>query len=99
MNVQNFSKQLADVVGINIVQETLKKLAVIEAAKCVLKMEKLRAELRLFEERFNERSEDAWEKFKTGKSGDSAEMMDWMMLFENYLALERQHKKINNLKS
>jgi len=99
MNVQNFSKQLAEVVGINIVQETLNKLAVIEAAKCVLKMEKLRAELGLFEERFSESSENAWKKFKAGKSGDSAEMMEWMMLFENYLSLEKQHKKIKTLKS
>lgn len=99
MNVEDFSKQLADAVGINIVEATLKKLAMLEAEKCVLKIERLRADLAFFEARFMESSEAAWEKFQKGEFGDSADIMEWMMLFENYLALETQRKRLKKLES
>ena len=99
MKVEDFSKQLAGAVGINIVEATLKKLAVVESEKCVLKIERLRADLASFEARFTESSEAAWKKFQRGELGDSADIMEWMMLFENYLALEMQRKRLKKLES
>lgn len=32
-----------------------------------------------------------------GTLGDDGDIMEWMMLFENYLALEKHHKRITEM--
>ncbi len=88
---------LADIVGISLVQETLKKLAVIEADKYALQMNRIKAELIPFENRFGKNSRTAWDEFQSGKLGDDGDIMEWMMLFENYLALEKHYKRITEI--
>jgi hypothetical protein len=98
MNVQTVSKDLADIVGASFVQDTLKKLAIIELERYSLKMKKLRAELAHFEKGFQKSSEATWEEFKSGKLGDDADLMEWMMLFENYQELKKRYEKIKGVK-
>ena len=92
MNIETSFKQITDVLGMSIVQETLKKLTQLELEKYKTQMEKVKSELIPFERRFGKISQVAWEEFQRGKLGDDMDIMEWMMLYENYLALEKQYK-------
>ncbi|MDM8550555.1 hypothetical protein QUF72_10770 [Desulfobacterales bacterium HSG2] len=39
-------------------------------------------------------SQEAWTAFQNGKLGDDGDIMEWMMLFENFLALQKQFSRI-----
>ncbi len=41
--------------------------------------------------------ETAWEEFQSGKLGDDTDIIEWMMLYENYLALEKQRNRITGV--
>lgn len=94
MNIETSFKQITDILGISIVQETLRKLTQLELEKYKMQMEKVKLELIPFERRFGKISQIAWEKFQCGKLGDDMDVMEWMMLYENYLALETQYKRL-----
>jgi len=67
--------------------------------RCFQKIEKLREELAPFEERFGMSSQEAWTAFQNGKLGDDGDIMEWMMLFENFLALQKQLNRIGEIES
>ncbi|MCD6297795.1 MAG: hypothetical protein J7M30_11645 [Deltaproteobacteria bacterium] len=94
MNIETSAKKMADVLGEAVVQETLKKLIQIEMAKCLRKMDKLEQELVPYEKRFEMSSHEAWTEYRNGKLGDDGDIMEWMMLFENFQALEKQHDRL-----
>ncbi|OPX35063.1 MAG: hypothetical protein B1H12_09450 [Desulfobacteraceae bacterium 4484_190.2] len=94
MNIETTAKKMADVLGEAVVQETLKKLIQIEMAKCLRKMGKLEQELVPYEKRFEMSSHEAWTEYRNGKLGDDGDIMEWMMLFENFQALEKQHDRL-----
>ena len=52
-------------------------------------MEKLKEELTHYERQLGMDSQKAWSEYQKGKLGDDGDIMEWMMLFENYQALER----------
>jgi len=97
MNIQPALEQITDIVGMPLVQETLRKLAMVEAGKYALQMNRVKTELIPFENRFRKDSRTAWDEFQSGKLGDDGDIMEWMMLFENYLALEKHHKRITEV--
>lgn len=79
-------------------EKNLRKLAEIESGKYALQMNRIKAELIPFENRFGKDSRTAWDEFQSGKLGDDGDIMEWMMLFENYLALEKHHKRITEMR-
>ncbi|QTA93298.1 hypothetical protein [Desulfonema magnum] len=94
MNIETRSRKIADIMGEAVVHSTLKKMAQFEMGKCQQKMEHLKKELAPFEERFGMESRNAWTAYQSGKLGDDGDIMEWMMLFENFLALRRQYEPI-----
>ena len=94
MNIETSAKKMADVLGEAVVQGTFKKLVQIEVAKCLRKMDKLKEELVPYEKRFEMSSHEAWTEYRNGKLGDDGDIMEWMMLFENFQALEKQHDRL-----
>ena len=93
MNLETRSKMIADIMGETVVHSTLKKMAQVEMGKCLQKMEALKKELAPFEERFRMNSRDAWTAYQNGTLGDDGDIMEWMMLFENLLSLQRQYER------
>ena len=94
MNLETRSRKIADIMGEAVVHSTLKKMAQFEMGKCLQKTEHLKKELAPFEERFGMNSQSAWAAYQSGKLGDDGDIMEWMMLFENILALQRQYERI-----
>lgn len=62
MNIQPAFKQIADIVGISPVQETLRKPAGIEGEKYALQMNRVKAELIPFEN-LGKDNRTAWDEF------------------------------------
>ena len=94
MNIETRAKKMADVLGEAVVQRTFIKLVQIEVEKCLRQMDKLKEELLPYEKRFEMNSQEAWTEYQNGKLGDDGDIMEWMMLFENYRALQRQHDRL-----
>ncbi len=87
-------KEFASLFGEQRVKSTLRKMADIEISHCQLNLKNVRAALVPFEERYQMSSQKAWERYNSGTLGDELEIMEWMGLYENCLALERQLKRI-----
>lgn len=97
MNIETRSRKIADIMGEAVVHSTLRKMAQIEMGKCLQKTEHLKKELAPFEQRFGMSSQDAWAAYQKGNLGDDGDIMEWMMLFENLLALQRQQERIREV--
>ena len=97
MNIETRVRKMRNVLGDAVVQSTFKKLAQIELEKCLRRMDKLKAELTQYEERFQMSSQEAWKKYQEGKLGDNEDVMEWMMLFENYRTFQRQCERITEI--
>ncbi len=95
MDIATSVKQMSDIVGETMVRHTFKKLARIELEKCMRNMDRLKMDLNPFEKRFNKSSREAWAEYQRGDMGDDGDVMEWMMLFENYRALQNQCERIN----
>ncbi len=61
------------------------------------KINNLKDEIGLFENRFSLSSEDAWQAYHRGELGDDMNIMEWMALYENLL--EYQAEQMSHLKS
>jgi len=94
MNIETSAKKMADILGEAVVQRTFIKLVQIEVEKCLRQIDKLKEELVPYEKRFGMNSQEAWTEYQKGKLGDDGDIMEWMMLFENYRALEKQHDRL-----
>ena len=99
MNIETSAKKLADVLGEAVIRGTFKKLVQIEVEKCLRQMDKLKDEFVPYEKRFGINSHEAWIKYRNGKLGDDGDIMEWMMLFENYRALQKQHDRLMEIDS
>jgi hypothetical protein len=88
MSVETQARKAADVLGEEVVQGTISKLVQIERERCLRQIERLRQEIRVFENRFGKSSQQAWEAYQGGKLGDDADVMEWMMLIQNLHSLE-----------
>ena len=97
MNIETRAKKMADVLGEAVVQGTFKKLVQIEIAKCLRQMDRLKEELAPYEKRFEMGNHEAWTEYRNGKLVDDGDIMEWMMLFENYQALEKQHDRLKEI--
>ena len=60
-------------------------------------MERLKGELALYERRFGMDSQGVWVEYQKGKLCDDGDIMEWMMLFKNYQALERQYDRLTQI--
>jgi hypothetical protein len=97
MGLEANVKKMRTVLGDAVIASTFKKLAEIELEKCRRLQGRLKGEIGPFERRFKMTSEHAWAVFQEGKLGDDGDVMEWMMLYKNYLALEDQCKKIQEI--
>lgn len=78
------------------VKSTLRKMADIEISHCRLDLKNADKALRPFEERFGMTSRQAWERYNKGQLGDELDIMEWMGLYENHLALKQQLQRIQD---
>ncbi|MEA3359586.1 MAG: hypothetical protein U9R17_09325 [Thermodesulfobacteriota bacterium] len=97
MSIETSAKKMADVLGEAVVQSTFKKLVQIDVEKSLRQMDKLKEELVPYEKRFGMNSQKAWTEYQNGKLGDDGDIMEWMMLFENYRTLQRQHDRLTEI--
>ena len=95
MDIEQQVKELSGILGETRIRNTLKKLAEIEAGKCSTKIERTKKDLSVFEGRFQLKSKTAWDEFNKGKLGDSADIIEWMGLYENLLDFQDQYDRIS----
>ena len=72
----------AELLGEALVRETFSKMINIEKGKCSLKIIKLKNNLRNYEEKYNLKTKQAWNKYNKGELGDDFDIMEWMALFK-----------------
>ena len=94
MQTDTAIEEFASLFGEQRVKNTLRKMVDIEISHCQLDLKKARAGLQPYEERFQMSSHEAWKRFNKGELGDNLDIMEWMGLYENCLALEQQLKRI-----
>lgn len=97
MNIEARVEKIRDVLGDTVIAGTFRKLAQIELEKCKRLQGRLKSELKPYEDRFKMTSEKAWMAYQEGKIGDEADIMEWMMVYKNFLALEARSKKIRDI--
>ena len=96
MNTNIGIEEFSSIFGEKRVRTTLRKMADIEINHCLLDIKKAKKVLLPFEERFQMTSEVAWQKYINGQLGDDVDIMEWMGLYENCQAFERQFERIKN---
>lgn len=99
MQTQRQIQQFTEVLGEALVLNTMSKLAQIEGAKCLRRIERLQSELAQYEDRFTLKSEEAWKQYQSGKLGDDFDVMEWMGLFENLRALQAYYTRLTNIQN
>lgn len=97
MNIGTHAKRVADILGDAAVHGMFSKLVQIEVGRCLRKKERLKEELALYEKRFGMDSQRAWVEYQKGKLSDDGDIMEWMMLFENFRALVRQNDRLSQI--
>lgn len=68
-----------------LLDQTLKKLAEFQLQKYQKHAENVRFQLAPFEAKYSMSSEECYRRFTAGELGDSADLVDWMGLYENLL--------------
>lgn len=99
MNIETRARKMANVLGEAVLQGTFKKLVQIEVEKCLRRMDGLKKEFAPYEKRFGMSTGEAWNEYQNGKLGDDGDVMEWMMLFENYRALQEQYDRLTEIDS
>ena len=97
METQTRIQRVTTILGESLVVETITKLAQIEGQKCLRKMDRLKSELARYEKQFAMTNEEAWNKYQDGMLGDHFDVMEWMALFENLMALQGQYDRITKI--
>ncbi len=97
MNLETISRKMTDIMGEAVVHSTLRKMAQFEMGKCLQKTEHLKKKLAPFEKNFGMDSRNAWTAYRNGELGDDGDIMERMMLFENFLALQRQYERLREV--
>ena len=99
MNIETRARKMANVLGEGVVHGTFKKFVQIEIEKCLMRIDGLKKEFAPYEKRFGMSTQEAWNKYQNGKLGDDGNVMEWMMLFENYRALQEQYDRLTGIDS
>jgi hypothetical protein len=79
----------------SLVEQTINKLITMQIARYQNTIHQIKRELQEFEQRFQLSSEECYQRFNTGELGDSADMFEWVGLYENILLYQ---KRINILR-
>jgi hypothetical protein len=79
----------------SLVEQTINKLITMQIARYQNTIHQIKRELQEFEQRFQLSSEECYQRFNTGELGDSADMFEWVGLYENILLYQ---KRINMLR-
>jgi len=96
MQTDTAIKEFSSLFGEQRVKNTLRKMADIEISHCRLDLKNAGKALRPFKKRFGMTSRQAWERYNNGLLGDDLDIVKWMGLYENYLALKQQLKQIKD---
>ncbi len=94
MNLEHQILELTGILGEPRIRSTFRKLAEIEAGRCLKKIEQIKRELMPFEKHLQMSSEDAWNLFISGKLGDDMDIMEWMGLCENLSDFQDYYNRI-----
>ncbi len=97
METQTRIQKVTTILGESLVIETISKLAQIEGQKCLRKIDMLKSELARYEKQFAMNSEEAWRKYQDGELGDDFDVMEWMSIFENLMALQGQYDRLTKI--
>lgn len=97
MQAQQHIQHFTEILGEELVLNTMNKLAQIEGAKCLRRIGRLQSELAQYEERFALTSEEAWKQYQAGTLGDDFDVMEWMALFENLQSLQAYYIRLSNI--
>jgi len=71
-----------------LVDQTLKKLVGFQLQKYQRQAEAVQGQLAPFEEQYGMSSEDCYRRFLAGELGDSADLIEWVGLYENLLLFQ-----------
>ena len=93
-NLQSRVQQISAIVGEPLIYEAINKLLQMEKSKCLRKIERLQGDLSDYENRFGMNSHDAWKQYQSGALGDDIDVMEWMALVENLMALQEYYQRI-----
>ena len=97
MKTQTRIHKVTTILGESLVVETISKLAQIEGQKCLRKIDRLKSELAGYEKQFAMNSQEAWSKYQDGMLGDDFDVIEWMSIFENLMALQEQYNRITKM--
>jgi cell division septum initiation protein DivIVA len=65
-------------------------LVALEIAEAKVDLERLRARLQAYEERYEMSSEVFYRRFRAGKLGDDLELLEWSVFWDMYQAAARR---------
>ena len=65
--------------------QALRKLVHLQLHKYEKHLEEVQRELEPFEQQYGMRSEECHKRFMTGEMGDTADIVEWMGLYDNAL--------------
>ena len=71
-------------------EQALRKLMHLHLQKYERELEAVRRELEPFERQYSMNSEECHRRFTRGELGDSAEIMEWMGLYDNALLYQER---------
>lgn len=74
----------------DLAEQTLRKLMHLHLQKYERELETVRRELEPFERQYGMNSEECHQQFIKGALGDSAEVMEWMGLYDNALLCQER---------
>lgn len=75
-------------------EQALRKLMHLHLQKYERELEAVRRELEPFEKQYGMSSEEGHRQFAKGKLGDTAEIMEWMGLYDNALLYQERIKTL-----
>lgn len=83
----------------NVLENTLRKLVEIQIARYQNAIEQITPDLKTFERQFNMPSDQCYQRFNAGELGDSADLFEWVSLYENILLYEQRIRTLGTVLS
>jgi hypothetical protein len=74
----------------DLAEQALQKLMHLQVQKYTKELEAVRRELEPFEQQYSMSSEECHRQFSKGELGDTAEIMEWMGLYDNALLYQER---------
>ena len=89
ISVQQKIAVLTDIGASSLVEQTINKLIAMQIARYQQAIQQITPDILAFEQRFQMSSAESYQRFNAGELGDSADVFEWVSLYEN-VALYQQ---------